>query len=384
MIRPCPTTTEDWRARARARLPRFLFDYVDGGAGDETTLAANVAGWSHVRLRQRVLIDVSGIDTAATQAGQPCKLPLALAPVGLAGMLAPRGEVQAAHAAAGAGVPYTLSTVGICGLKEVAAAGAFWFQLYMLRDRGLVEALLTRAWDVGVRTLLFTIDLPMPGPRHRDTRNGLSQPGLRPRILRALQLATRPAWLVDVGMRGKPLTFGCLGELVENRVKANDFDAFRAFIETQFDPSVTWRDIDWLRERWQGRLLLKGILDVADARAAVAAGGDGIIVSNHGGRQLDGVVSTAAALPAIAAAVGSDTEVLVDGGVRSGIDVFRALALGARGVLIGRPWAWALAGGGAAGLTALLNTWRREFELAMALTGVTRVADIGRAQLDLG
>jgi L-lactate dehydrogenase (cytochrome) len=380
MIRSCPTTTDDWRERARARLPRFLFDYVDGGAGIEATLASNVADWSHVRLRQRVLHDVSGIDTATTLAGLSCTLPLALAPVGLAGMMARRGEVQAARTAAAAGVPYTLSTVGICGLEEVAAAAPFWFQLYMLRDRGLVDALLARAWAAGVRTLLFTVDLPMPGPRHRDARNGLAQPGLRPKLLKAGQLAARPGWIVDVGVRGKPHAFGCLGDLV---AEARDFDAFRAFIETQFDPSVTWRDIAWLRERWKGRLLLKGILDVDDARAAVASGAEGIVVSNHGGRQLDGVASTAMRLPAIVAAVGNETEVLVDGGVRSGIDVFRALALGARGVLIGRPWVWALAGGGAAGLAALLSVWRREFELAMALTGVTRVADIGRAQLDI-
>jgi L-lactate dehydrogenase (cytochrome) len=379
MIRPCPTTSEDYRALAERRLPRFLFDYVDGGAGIEATLAANVADWSQIRLKQRVLVDVSGIDTATTLAGQPSALPLALAPVGLAGMMARRGEVQAARAAQRAGVPFTLSTVGICGLEEVAAAAPYWFQLYMLRDRGLVSALLDRAQAAGVQTLIFTVDLPMPGPRHRDARNGLGHPGPRPKLLKATQLLTRPGWLLDVGVRGKPHAFGCLGELVK---EARDFDAFRAFIETQFDPSVSWRDIEWLRTRWPGRLLLKGILDADDARAVLATGADGLIVSNHGGRQLDGVASTAAALPAIVDAVGAQTEVWVDGGIRSGIDVFRAVALGARGVLIGRPWVWALAGGGQAALEALLASWRREFQLAMALTGVTRVADISRAQLD--
>jgi L-lactate dehydrogenase (cytochrome) len=378
MIHLCPTTTEDYRALAARRLPRFLCDYIDGGAGIEATLAANVADWSRIRLKQRVLVDVSGIDTATTLAGHASALPLALAPVGLAGMMARRGEVQAARAAARIGVPYTLSTVGICGLEEVAAAAPFWFQLYMLRDRGLVAALLDRAQAAGVSTLIFTVDLPMPGPRHRDARNGLGHPGLRPKLLKITQLLTRPRWLLDVGVRGQPHAFGCLGELVK---EARDFDAFRAFIETQFDPSVTWRDIEWLRARWPGRLMLKGILDAVDASAVIATGADGLIVSNHGGRQLDGVASTAAALPAIVDAAGAQTEVWVDGGIRSGIDVFRAVAIGARGALIGRPWVWALAAGGQAALEALLASWRREFQLAMALTGVTRVADIGRAQL---
>lgn len=379
MIRLCPTTTEDYRALAERRLPRFLFDYVDGGAGIEATLAANVADWSKIRLKQRVLVDVSGIDTETELSGQRSALPLALAPVGMAGIMARRGEVQAAHAAARIGVPYTLSTVGICGLEEVAAAAPFWFQLYMLRDRGLVSALLERAQGVGVNTLIFTVDLPMPGPRHRDSRNGLGVDGARPRWLKLAQLAARPGWFFDIGWNGQPHSFGCLGDLVK---EAHDFAAFRTFIETQFDPSVSWRDIEWLRARWPGRLLLKGILDAEDARAVLATGADGLIVSNHGGRQLDGVASTAAALPAIVDAVGTQTEVWVDGGIRSGIDVFRAVALGARGVLIGRPWVWALAGGGQAALEALLASWRREFQLAMALTGVRRVADIGRAQLD--
>lgn len=381
MIGGCPTTSEDYRELARQRLPRFLFDYVDGGSGVEATLAANVADWGQVRLRQRVLQDVSGIDTQTTLAGQVSRMPLALAPVGMAGMMARRGEAQAALAAARAGLPYTLSTVGICGLEEVASAAAvpFWFQLYMLRDRGLVAALLERARAAGVEVLLFTVDLPMPGPRHRDSRNGLNLPGLRPKLLKASQLLARPGWLLDVGVKGKPHAFGCLGELV---AEARDFNAFRAFIDQQFDPALSWRDIEWLRARWPGRLLLKGILDAQDAESALATGADGLVVSNHGGRQLDGVASTVRRLPQIADAVAGRCELLVDGGVRSGIDVFRALALGARGALIGRPWVWALAARGQAGVEALLASWQREFALAMALTGVTRVADIGAAQLD--
>ncbi|AVP58491.1 L-lactate dehydrogenase [Pulveribacter suum] len=379
-----PATAQDWRAQARGRLPRFLFDYLDGGAGDERTLAANVQAWGQATLRQRVLVDVSQVDTRTRLAGQDCALPLALAPVGLAGMMARRGEAQALRAASGAQVPFTLSTVGICGLNEVCAAAPAgapppWFQLYMLRDRGAVRALLEQAWQAGCRTLVFTVDLPLPGMRQRDVRNGMAHRGARAALLRASQLLARPGWVWDVALRGKPLSFGSLASQVPG---GRDLNAFKAWVDAQFDPSVTWQDIDWLRTQWRGRLLLKGLLDVQDARAAAAAGAEGIVVSNHGGRQLDGVAATAEVLPAIARAVGGQLEVLVDGGVRSGTDLFRALALGARGVLIGRPWVWALAAGGEAGVRQLLAAWQRELLLAMTLTGVTRVADIGPEQLD--
>ena len=377
-----PVSCADWRQRARQRLPRFLFDYVDGGAGSEATLAANTDDFAALRLRQRVLVDVSQVDTRSTLAGQPCALPLALAPVGLAGMMARRGEAQAARAAAACGVPFTLSTVGICPLAEVAqAAGAApWFQLYMLRDRGAVQALLQQAWAAGSRTLVFTVDLPSTGLRLRDVRNGMAHSGARAGLLRAAQVLARPAWVADVALAGKPLTFGNLSQQVPG---GRDLGAFKAGVDAQFDPRVTWRDIEWLRGQWKGRILIKGVLDAADARAAVQAGADGIVVSNHGGRQLDGAASTARALPAIAQAVGADTEVLVDGGIRSGVDVFKALALGARGVLIGRPWVYALAGGGEAGLRELLAWWQRELALTMMLTGVTRVADIGLQHLEI-
>ncbi len=381
MIRPCPVNANDYRALACRRLPRFLFDYIDGGAGEEHTLRANVADWAAIALRQRVLKDVDGVDTAATLAGENCSMPLALAPVGLAGIMARRGEAQAARAAHAAGVPFTLSTVGICPLHEVAAAAdaPFWFQLYMLRDRGIVEAVLRRAWEAGCRTLVFTVDLPLAGMRHRDPRNGMTLVGLRPKLLKIEQLLGRPGWIWNVALRGKPLVFG---NLAEHAPGARDLNALRAFIDAQFDPTVTWTDIERLRGSWKGRLLLKGILDVDDARAAVTAGADGIVVSNHGGRQLEGAASTASKLPAIARAVGAQTEVLVDGGVRSGADVFRALALGARGVLIGRPWVWALAGGGESGLRALLATWQQELRTTMALCGVTRIADIDASHIE--
>jgi L-lactate dehydrogenase (cytochrome) len=382
LIRSCPVTPDDFRVLAQRRLPRFLFDYVDGGSGSEQTLQANTADWANVRLRQRVLVNVSGIDTAASMAGTACAMPLALAPIGLGGMTARRGEVQALRAAESSEVPFTLSTVGVCGLEELAEAASkpFWFQLYMIRDRGIVSALLDRAWAAGCRTLLFTVDLPTFGPRHRDPRNGVSMPGLRPKVLRISQLLSRPGWLWNVALRGRPLS---LGSMQDHVAAAGNPDTFRQWVNEQFDPTVTWQDIEWLRTKWRGRLVLKGILDVADAEAAVAAGVDGIVVSNHGGRQLDGVASTAVALPRIVRAVDGRIEVLVDGGIDSGIDLFRALALGANGALIGRPWVWALSGGGQNGLRQLLNSYREELRLAMALTGVTRVSDIGAHCLDL-
>ena len=376
-----PASARDYRRLAQARLPRFLFDYIDGGASQEQTLRANADAWTRVGLRQRVLVDVDGVETTTYLAGQACAMPLALAPLGLAGMMARRGEVQAARAAEAAGVPFTVSTVGICPLAEIgpAVAQAPWFQLYMLRDRGIVQALLRQAWEAGCRVLVFTVDLPVAGMRHRDTRNGLGGGGLRARLLKAGDLLGHPRWLWDVGMRGKPHLFGNLGALLPG---VRDLDGFKAWVDTQFDPSVTWADIDWLRAQWPGTLLLKGILDEDDARAAVRAGAQGLVVSNHGGRQLDGVAATAVKLPAIAQAVAGQAQLLVDGGIRSGEDVLRALALGAQGVLIGRPWIWALAAGGEVALAGLLARWREELRLAMSLAGVRRVADIDARVLD--
>lgn len=382
MLRPYPATAADYRRLARARLPRFLFDYVDGGAGAERTLAANVDDLGELEIRQRVLVDTSAASTTTTLLGEACSMPLALAPVGLAGLMARRGEAQAARVARAAGVPFTLSTVGICTAEEVAAAaaGPCWFQLYMLRDRGIVEALLDAAWQAGCRTLVFTVDLPLPGMRHRDVRHGVGASGLRPKLLKARAILARPRWLWDVALRGGPLTFGSLADQVPG---ARDLDAFRHWVDVQFDPGVTWRDIDWLRDRWQGRLVLKGLLEVDDARRAAEAGAEGIVVSNHGGRQLDPTRSTCRALPAIADAVGARVAVLADGGVRSGADLFKMLALGARGVLLGRPWVWALAGAGGDGLAALLSTLQRELRVTMALAGVDRIDAIDRRHLAL-
>lgn len=376
-----PVTAADFRELARSRLPRFLFDYLDGGAGDELSLRSNESAWSEVTLHQRVMVDVDQVDTRSTLGGQSCAMPVVLAPIGLAGMMARRGEVQAVRAAHAAEIPFTLSTVGICSLSEIAAVNPtpFWFQLYMIRDRGRIEDLLQKAWQTGCRTLVFTVDLPIPGIRHRDRRNGLGSSDLRARALRIQQALSRPRWLWDVALRGGPLTFGNLNEAVPG---ARNLDAFKAWVDAQFDPTVTWADIAWMRQRWQGKLILKGIMQADDARQAVQSGADGIVVSNHGGRQLDGVAATANKLSAIVSVVGAQTEILVDGGIRSGVDVFRALALGANGVMIGRPWAWALAAAGEAGISQLLNSWQQELRLAMMLTGVTKIASIGRAQLD--
>lgn len=376
-----PATPADYRRLAERRLPRFIFDYLDGGANDELTLARNVSDLQALTLRQRVLRDVSAIDTSTTLAGRRVAMPLALAPVGLAGMMARRAEAQAVRVAEAAGVPFTLSTVGTCPMEEVRAAATqpFWFQLYMVRDRGVVKALLERAAANGCDTLVFTVDLPLTGMRHRDVRNGMLSPGARARLARLAQLLQRPGWLLDVGIRGKPHRFGNLSDQVPD---PDDLPAFRAWVEAQFDPSVTWKDIEWLRGQWPGRLLLKGVLEPDDARAAAEVGADGVIVSNHGGRQLDSVASTIAKLPAVAAAVQGRLEVLMDGGVRSGVDVMKAIASGARGVLIGRPWAWALAGAGPEGLGALLANFRRELQVAMALGGVSRIDAIGPEALD--
>ena len=377
-----PVTPVDYRRLAEKRLPRFLFDYIDGGANDEQTMTANVADFAKIPLRQRVMRDVSGVDTSTTLAGRKVAMPLALAPVGMAGMFARRGETIGVRAAERAGVPFTLSTLGVCTMEELRAASPtpFWFQLYMMRDREVVQRLLGRARSAGCDTLLFTVDLAVTGLRHRDVRVGMiGRPTLKAKLGKARQLATRPGWIRDVGLRGKPHTIGNLADVVPD---PTDLNAYKAWIDTQFDPSVTWKDIEWLRRIWDGKLYIKGVLEADDARAAAGVGADGVVVSNHGGRQLDGVASSIAKLPGVVAAVGDRVEVLLDGGVRSGIDVLRAVALGARGVLIGRPWVWAAAGAGQQGLEDLLEVFHRELQTAMALTGVSRIADAGSELID--
>ncbi len=370
-------SVRDYREVARRRLPRQLFDYIDGGAYEEATLAANTADLEAISLRQRVLRDVSTRTMSTTVLGEELSLPVLLAPVGLAGMFANRAEVAAARAAEHAGVSFVESTVSICSLEEVAAASkrAPWFQLYVMRDRGYAENLMARAQAVGCRVLVLTADLAVVGARYRDTRNGLggrvSPVGA---AIRGLDRVSHPRWVWEVGIQGKPHTFGNLTDAVPG---GNSPDDFRDWVDAQFDPSVTWDDLAWVRDHWDGPVVLKGILDPEDARAAADAGVDAVVVSNHGGRQLDAVPSTAAALPAVVEAVGDRIEVLVDGGVRSGLDLLKMMAMGAKACLVGRPWAWAVAAKGEAGVAHLLEILRDELAVAMALTGTTDVADLG-------
>lgn len=376
-LRLVPATVSDYRRLAEARLPRQLFDYIDGGAVDERTLAANRADFGRFNLRQRVLRDVSSVSTDAELFGQPVSMPLALAPVGLAGLFRRRGETQAVRAAEAAGVPFCLSTVGLCSLEEVRAASTkpFWFQLYMMRDRGHVRELLQRARNVDVDTLVFTVDLAVVGSRYRDRRNGMGG-GLSAgaRLRSALNFAAHPRWLIDVAIGGRPLVFGNLSSYVASAKNVQDF---RAWIDSQFDPSVTWKDIEWLRREWPGTLIIKGILEPEDAIAAVNAGAQGLVVSNHGGRQLDSAPSAISALPRIADAVSDRIAVMMDGGVHTGQDVVKAIALGARSVMIGRGWVYALAAAGEGGVRHILAQIQREIEVTLALTGLTSVRAIG-------
>jgi L-lactate dehydrogenase (cytochrome) len=368
----------DFRTAAKRRLPRFLFDYIDGAAYDEVTAGRNVSDLADVALRQRVLVDVSDIDLSTTLLGRRQSLPIALGPVGLSGMYARRGEAQAARAAAAKGIPACLSSLSVCAIREVAAASPdpIWFQLYMIRDHGFMAELLARAKEAGCAALVFTVDLPMPGARYRDVHSGMSGPYARWR--RLAQALAHPRWAWDVGLRGRPHSLGNFAPVLG---KEGGLDDYVGWIGRNFDPSLTWRDVDWIRSRWDGPLIIKGILDAEDARRAVEVAADAIVVSNHGGRQLDGVLSTARALPAIANAVGGDTIVLADGGIRSGLDVVRMLALGAGGVLLGRAWAFALAAQGGAGVARLLDIFEAEMRVAMALTGVTRISQIDRSIL---
>jgi L-lactate dehydrogenase (cytochrome) len=379
-----PATALDYRELARRRLPRQLFDYVDGGAYEEATMRANVDDLGRVLLRQRVMRDMSVRDPAVEVLGQRLALPVILAPVGLAGMCAPRAEVQAARAAESAGVAFVESTVSICSIEEVAEAtdSPPWFQLYVMRDRAYAEDLMARAKAVGSPVLVLTIDLAVIGARHRDTRNAVvGHPSMRAKLRRGLDIASHPTWIRTVALGGRPLTFGNLEKAVPG---ARSPAAFRHWVDEQFDPSVTWKDVAWVRENWDGRLVVKGVLDPDDAREAVAAGVDGIVVSNHGGRQLDSVPSTARALPGVADAVGDQVEVLADGGVRTGLDVVKMVALGARAVLMGRPWAWAVAARGEQGVRHVLDVMRADIDTALGLTGQTAIAEVDRSALFVG
>lgn len=365
---------QDFRIAARRRLPPFLFHYIDGAAYDEETARRNMADLREVTLRQRILTGVADLNLGTMLFGEKLALPVALGPVGLSGMYARRGEVQAARAADAHGIPMCLSTVSVCPLNEVAeATRRLWFQLYVIRDRGFMKDLLAQARAAGCRTLVFTVDMPLAGARYRDARSGMTGPGATYR--RIWQAMTHPAWAWDVGLLGRPHNLGNVAPVLGRSSGIKDF---MGWVAQNFDPTVSWRDLDWIREQWDGPLILKGILDVEDARAAMALKADGIVVSNHGGRQLDGVLSTARALPAIADAVGDTLTILADGGIRSGLDVVRMLALGAKGVLLGRAWAYALGAAGGAGVARMLELLEAEMRVAMTLTGVSDVADIDR------
>jgi L-lactate dehydrogenase (cytochrome) len=368
----------DYRELAWRRLPKFLFEYIEGGSYAEVTLKRNVADLEAVSLRQRVLRDVSNLDLSTELFGQKLAMPIALAPVGLAGLNARRGECQAARAAEAAGVPFCLSTFSLCPIAEVtrAVTRPIWFQLYMIRDRGFMRDLLAEARQAGCSTLVFSVDMPVPGSRYRDYRSGLAgAPGIFGSIRRFCQAVARPRWAWDVGVRGSPHQLGNVAPVLGNNTGLEDYFSW---LRNNFDPAVSWRDLEFLRAEWTRPLVVKGILDVEDARAAAEIGADGIVVSNHGGRQLDGVSSTARALPSIVEAVGGKLTVLADGGVRSGLDVVRMLALGAKTVLLGRVWAYALAGGGEAGVAHMLQLVEAEMRVAMALTGVTSIGAITR------
>ncbi|KJH83324.1 FMN-dependent L-lactate dehydrogenase LldD [Pseudomonas sp. KSR10] len=367
------SASTDYRAAAKRKLPPFLFHYVDGGAYAEYTLRRNVDDLASIALRQRVLRNMSELSLETQLFGETLSMPVVLAPVGLTGMLARRGEVQAARAADKKGIPFTLSTVSVCPIEEVAPAiqRPMWFQLYVLKDRGFMKNALERAKAAGVTTLVFTVDMPTPGARYRDAHSGMSGPNAS--IRRVLQAMTHPFWAWDVGLHGKPHD---LGNISTYRGNPTGLEDYIGWLAANFDPSISWKDLEWIREFWDGPMVIKGILDAEDARDAVTFGADGIIVSNHGGRQLDGVLSSARAMPAIADAVKGDLKILADSGIRSGLDVVRMIALGADTVMLGRAFAYALAADGEAGVTNLLDLIEKEMRVAMVLTGAKSISEI--------
>ncbi len=372
----------DYRRLAKKRVPHFLFEYLDGGSYAEVTKERNRTDLEALALRQRVMRDVSDIDTRVELFGRTYEMPVALAPVGLAGMYARRGELQAVRAAEAAGVPFALSTVGVCPIGEVAevATKPFWFQLYMIRDRSFMRDMLALAREAKCSALIFTVDMPVPGSRYRDYRSGLAgESWLWGNIRRFSQAMLRPRWAWDVGLFGRPHQLGNIAPLLGSN---SGLDDFMAWMGKNFDPSVSWQDIAFVRDNWDGPIILKGILDPDDARQAATLQLDGVIVSNHGGRQLDGVTSSVKALPGVVDAVGDQMDVLVDGGIYSGLDVVRMLALGAKSVLLGRSWVYGLATNGQAGVEHVLELIRKEMLIAMALTGCRTVAEIDRHVLD--
>ncbi len=369
------SSANDYREAARRRLPPFLFHYIDGGAYSEYTLKRNVEDLSSIALRQRVLKDMTQLDLSTEIFGEQLSLPVALSPVGLTGMYARRGEVQAAMAADKKGIPFTMSTVSVCPIEEVTPKinRPMWFQLYVLRDRKFMQNVLERAKAAGCSTLVFTVDMPVPGARYRDAHSGMSGPNAAMR--RYLQACTHPHWAMNVGLLGRPHDLGNVSKYLGKAIGLEDYIGW---LGNNFDPSISWKDLEWIRDFWDGAMVIKGILDPQDAKDAVRFGADGIVVSNHGGRQLDGVMSTATALPKIADAVKGDIKILVDSGIRNGLDVVRMLALGADLCMLGRAFIYALAADGEAGVTNLLNLIDKEMRVAMTLTSANRIQDINR------
>ena len=368
------TSIADLRERAQKRIPRAIFEYADRGSYDELTIRRNRADLEAIQLRQRVMVDLSALSARTTIMGEEWAMPVAIAPTGLTGLFYGDGEIHGARAAQAFGVPFCLSTMSICSIEDVRAATQkpFWFQVYLMRERSFNEELIARAQAAGCSTLVLTLDLQVQGQRRRDAKNGLSIPP-RLTLKNALDIATKPEWALRV-LFGKRRTFGNL----EARMKGTGgLTTLSAWIASQFDPAVTWKDVEWVRSRWPGKLVLKGVLDVEDAKCAIATGPDAIVVSNHGGRQLDGAPSTIAVLPEVVNAVQGRCEVLFDGGVQCGQDVLKALALGANGCLIGKSFLYALAAMGEAGVTLALDILRRELLVSLGLTGHTDVRKVG-------
>jgi len=368
------TCVEDLRQVAYRKVPRAFYDYADSGSYTESTYRSNVADMEAIKLRQRVLVDVDKRDTSTTILGEKMSVPVVLAPVGLLGMQHGDGEILACRAAHAAGIQFTLSTMSICSIEDVAAAvdRPFWFQLYVIRDRAFMRDLIDRAAAVKCSALVLTVDLQILGQRHKDIRNGLTVPP-EIRLKNVIDIATKPAWAWSI-LKGRRKTFGNLAGHVKGMDNVNSLAEWTA---QQFDPTLNWRDIEWVKSIWPGKLILKGILDVEDARIAAESGVDGIVCSNHGGRQLDGAASSISMLPKLADAVGDQLELLFDGGVRTGMDVERAIALGARGCMIGRSYVWGLGAYGEAGVGKTIEIIKKELDVSMALTGVSSIAQIG-------
>jgi isopentenyl diphosphate isomerase/L-lactate dehydrogenase-like FMN-dependent dehydrogenase len=372
------TTIEDLRVLAEKRVPRMFYDYADSGSWTESTYRANSSDFQKIKLRQRVAVNMENRSTATTMVGVATKMPVCIAPVGLTGMQHADGEIHAARASEKFGIPFTLSTMSICSIEDIAQStkAPFWFQLYMMRDRDAMARMIDRCKAAQCSALVLTLDLQVIGQRHKDLKNGLTAPP-RPTLRNILNLATKPRWLL--GMAGtKRHTFG---NLVGHVKGVSDMSSLAAWTNEQFDPRLSWPDVEWVKKQWGGKLILKGIMDVEDAKLAVASGADAIVVSNHGGRQLDGAPSSIEALPAIAAAVGDKIEVWMDGGIRSGQDVLKAWALGARGTMIGRAMVYGLGAMGEAGVSKALQILHKELDITMAFCGHTNIQTVDRSIL---